>query len=251
MDLHNPSSPKLAGQDNGSFSMRSPFVHNMPLPTLTEGQVSGLVSPFSRDALEQQDAEKRRRSSPLTPPSEPLLWSQSVASKNTSSTRSRSPTSKDPRKQRSKSHIIFPVPPSPQFSRAADLSARLSHSRNTEIIDQVKGACGEERLQEVVTALGTVEREEMDDLALLEHVAQKMGLVDLDHACSGSTGFEERSRAEDQVLLDTDGYERRWEAFEALCLALGLEMRDVCEAKRRCGPPGMACSLPRPTLEGR
>ena len=134
--------------------------------------------------------------------------------------------------------IIFPVPPSTQFSRAADLSARLSHASNTAVLDQVKAMCGENTLQQVIIALSTIERSELNDLALLELVAHNMGLVDLDRACS----VRERKEAEEAVM--DDQYEKRWKAFEALAFALGLTMRDVCEAKARCGPPGTLCVGP-------
>jgi hypothetical protein len=123
------------------------------------------------------------------------------------------------------SHIIFPVPPSTQFSCAADLSARLSLASNTAVLERVKTVCGENTLQSVI------ERSELNDFALLELVADQMGLFDLDRICSANG----RKEVEEAVMEEQ--YEIRWKGFEAVAFALGLTTRDVCEANQRFGPP--------------
>ncbi|EPQ30958.1 uncharacterized protein PFL1_01147 [Pseudozyma flocculosa PF-1] len=53
---------------------------------------------------------------------------------------------------------------------------------------------------------------------------------------NGSLGVSAREQDEADAILAEEGYGERWEAFAALCHALGVGQFEIGLAKRRCGP---------------
>lgn len=158
------------------------------------------------------------------------------------------PTPSSPSKPQ-RTTLIFPV--APKASRSSFISDRLSldeaHASSTDptliqafetkrnALEVIKNTLGEDKWNKLQQMLTEKEREEWCDKTLLEIVGNEFDLVD-------HSAFDQNNQSpldlEDEKLqiLAEEGYEKRWGAFVKLCAILGVDRKDLMEAKRRAGP---------------
>ncbi|KAJ9473900.1 hypothetical protein PHBOTO_003972 [Pseudozyma hubeiensis] len=152
-----------------------------------------------------------------------------------------SPTSTPPSKSTQSSprspSIVFPISPNPSISRAQEFKKALATPSCQTAFARIHTTCGstvESSIRELIT---TSERSHMSDENLLEEVGRRIGLVDHEHAQAVGGRLAEEA---DQVLAE-EGYEDKWEVFEALCRSLGMGNVELGLARRRCGPAVDTC----------
>lgn len=158
------------------------------------------------------------------------------------------PSSPSPK---SLSTLVFPVPP--KASRCAFISDRLSVDEESssrissdspfeikkKALDLITETIGDKNWLMIKKVLTEKERDEMDDRTMLEYVGKGFNLVD--HGISnnqlGSSSSNDLELGDETLqVLAEESYEKRWTAFSKLCAILGVDRKDLLEAKKRAGP---------------
>ena len=133
----------------------------------------------------------------------------------------------EPSPHSSRTHLIFPIPPGPQFSRSKQLIERLDSPENKPALAGIKDVIGTPAYAQLRSIVQGHERSQMADQPLLEWIAKDcFTLVDQD---------KEMRDTVDAYLLD-EQYEARWKAFAQLCDVWNIDDAVIRHAKRRCGP---------------
>jgi len=158
------------------------------------------------------------------------------------------PTPSSPSKPQ-RTTLIFPV--APKASRSSFISDRLSldeaHASSTDptliqafetkrnALEVIKNTLGEDKWNKLQQMLTEKEREEWCDKTLLEIVGNEFDLVD--HSAFNQNNQSPLDLEDEKLqILAEEGYEKRWGAFVKLCAILGVDRKDLMEAKRRAGP---------------
>ncbi|SJX63959.1 uncharacterized protein SRS1_14659 [Sporisorium reilianum f. sp. reilianum] len=192
-----------------------------PFPNL----LHRMAEPAAHDD-DDADASTRRRSLAPATPLSPLHACRTRPSPSPAIAASpRSPS------------IVFPISPNPSISRAHEFTKLLDTPRCHDAFQHIQRVCGTETAESIRTLITTSERGELHDEALLEQIARMLGLVD--HERAQLVGGRDAEAAD--VVLAEEGYEGRWDAFVALCRALGVGEYELGMARRRCGPAVDTC----------
>ncbi|GAC95828.1 hypothetical protein PHSY_003405 [Pseudozyma hubeiensis SY62] len=213
-----------------SFGGSSTRLQGYPFPNLAN-RMTAPAAAHDAGAKEVSTPGRSRNSLGPATPLSPLHACQDLLSPT------RTPSSTSTQSSPRSPSIVFPISPNPSISRAQEFKKALETPACQTAFARIHTTCGstaEASIRELIT---TCERSHMSDESLLEEVGRRIGLVDHEHAQAVGGRVAEEA---DQVLAE-EGYEDKWEVFEALCRSLGMGNVELGLARRRCGPAVDTC----------